>query len=783
MKSLFRILACLLFSCVFINNAHAEEKVSREQVDTLVARVLRTTLIQPEIQFIIHNNKYERDKLLCEYLSFKSLSDAMYDQMKDIPASDLKNKIHFAGTYVFFRLASDEFWRTFKKYVNEAENDKKFDYTIKDSQFSQLAEYVDEDFPELMKYALRQSVIPVYHTGIYVPKVLTIGQDKLPILLVKTLMEYFSYEEFIDSHAECLGALEKISSEYLKHWDVLVGKVYDSEMKNSVVKNSSELNRLAEYMRLSRTPLYVSNGLYRPVKEIKLKEGQYKGETYDGLPNGEGALIDKKGVKYIGTFKNGLRHGPQLVMTSGKDTVVQFWYKGKLRKDVPVSLRADGTAPEARMINGQRFGYGCYYNNVSKSTFVGFFVDGDHSGPGKIETQKYTLEGRFNRDRVYDCVVEWNNSSNTNYKKDKFVGTQNGILRKGVRHQVRADDTQKLWKGEFVDGKLDGEMAYCSISGKDTIRYNGLFAYSGMYGIGEISRDVVHKDGLREFFRYTGNIIKTRAYGEGMYELVLSDFPRNKFNINRFGVKFGSQYTEGKDTVTIKVEGTFYDNDLVEGKVYVSNGNFMMGRFADGVLVEGRMIKKYSDGSSYDGECREGKYNGYGKIVYPDGTSYEGMFEDGSPVGMEKNYMTESELANIGKQTRTYLFDNLTNKKGVASVVTAAGVKVMVREVTSVEVTCCGKFKNDIMTTGKVIVSDGTWLEGLFEDGVLIKGRGKTVDKYGTIYTGEIRNGFPHGKGECQYKDGTVFKGNFVYGNRMDGTHYTSEGRVIKVYK
>ena len=73
MKSLFRILACLLFSCVFISNAHAEEKVSREQVDTLVARVLRTTLIQPEIQFIIYDNKYERDKLICEYLSFKSL--------------------------------------------------------------------------------------------------------------------------------------------------------------------------------------------------------------------------------------------------------------------------------------------------------------------------------------------------------------------------------------------------------------------------------------------------------------------------------------------------------------------------------------------------------------------------------------------------------------------------------------------------------------------------------------------------------------------------------------
>ena len=780
MKSLFRILACLLFSCVFFSNAHAEEKVSREQVDTLVARVLRTTLIQPEIQFIIYDNKYERDKLICEYLSFKSLSDAMYDQMKDLPASELKNKIHFAGTYVFFRLMSDEFWKTFRKYVDEAEKDKRFDYTIRDSQFSRLAESVDEDFPELMKMALRQSVIPVYHTGIYVPKVLTIGQDKLPILLVKTLMEYFSYEEFMDSHAECLGVCEKLSSEYLKHWDVLVGKIYDSKMKDSVVKNSSELNRLAEYMKISRTPLYVSKGLYRPTKEMKLKVGQYKGETYDGMPDGEGTLIDKKGVKYFGAFKNGLRHGPLFVFAPEKEMVVQLWYNGKLCKDAPVSLREDGSVPEAIKINGQRFGYGCYYNNVSKSTYVGFFVDGDHSGPGKIVTSKYTLEGRFDGDRVYNCVVEWNN---TNYKSDKFVGTQNGILRQGVRCQVRTDGTQRLWKGEFVDGKLDGKMAYCSTSEKDTTRYEGLYAYGSMYGQGEISRKVVHKDGMRESFKYIGNIIKSRAYGEGAFEIVMSNFPDNKFNINRFGVKLRSQYTEGKDTVIVKAEGTFYDNDLVEGKVYVSNGNFMMGRFKDGVLVEGRMIKKYSDGSSYDGECREGKYNGYGKIVYLDGTSYEGMFEDGSPVGMERNYMAYSEVVNIGKQTKTFVFDNLANKKGVASLVTAAGVKVMVREMASVEVTCYGKFKDDIMTAGKVTVSDGTWLEGFFEDGVLIKGRGKTVDKYGTIYTGEIKNGFPHGKGECQYKDGTVFKGNFVYGNRMDGTHCTSEGELIKVYQ
>ena len=780
MKGLFRITLCVLFLCVFLGNISAEEKVSRKQVDTLVARVMRTTIVKPVIQFVINDNKYERDKLICEYLSFKSLSDAMYDQMKELPASEMKNKIHFSGSYVFFRLSSEEFWKTFRKYINEAENDKKFDFTIRDSQFAGLVKNIDENFPTLMRKALDISVVPLNHTGIYSPKVLKISQDKLPILLVKTLMEYFSYEEFMDSHAECLDVCEKIAGEFTQHSDVLMGKVYTSKMGNSVRNDNSELGRLAEYMSLSRTPMYISNGLYRPTKELKLKEGQYKGETCDGVPDGEGTLIDKKGVKYFGAFKNGLRHGPLFVFAPGKEMAVQFWHKGKLRKKVPVSLNPDGTAQETVIIDGKRSGYGYYYNSISKSTHLGFYVDGEQCGPGKITAPKYTLEGIFNGNRVQDCVIKWHGSK---HKKSTFIGTQSENLRKGVRHLVSDDGSQKFWKGEFVDDTADGEMAWCRTSENDTTRYIGLFAYGSMYGVGKIERNTVLKDGKREIFRFKGNTIKSRAYGEGSYELVLTDFPKDKFSITRFGVKLSNQYTQGKDTVTVKVEGIFYDNNLVEGKVYVSNGNFMMGRFEDGVLVEGRMIKKYSDGSSYDGVCRDGKYNGYGRITYPDGTTFEGLFEDGTPVGMKNDYeVSLSELANVGKRTEIFVFKNLSNKKGVASLIKPAGVKIMVRGQSSVEATCTGRFKDDIMTNGKVTLSDGTWLEGSFEDGVLIRGKGKTIDKYGTVYTGEIKNGFPHGTGECIYTDGTIFKGNFANGNRMAGTHYTSDGKVIKVY-
>ena len=41
MKVLYHILFCLLFTCAFLSNANAEEKVSREQVDTLWDEVKR----------------------------------------------------------------------------------------------------------------------------------------------------------------------------------------------------------------------------------------------------------------------------------------------------------------------------------------------------------------------------------------------------------------------------------------------------------------------------------------------------------------------------------------------------------------------------------------------------------------------------------------------------------------------------------------------------------------------------------------------------------------------
>ena len=182
------------------------------------------------------------------------------------------------------------------------------------------------------------------------------------------------------------------------------------------------------------------------------------------------------------------------------------------------------------------------------------------------------------------------------------------------------------------------------------------------------------------------------------------------------------------------------------------------------------------------------KFHGYGRLCYADGTVYEGKFVDGFQEGAGRINVEVSDDMPVrpdspGTIRRVFEFKDLPVQDGVARLVRAAGVKIMVRGLSEIEVTCKGTFDGEVLSQGKVTISDGNWMEGTFEDGVLIKGRGRTVDKYGTIYTGDIKDGFPHGNGKCEYSNGTWFEGKFVNGNRMQGTYYSADNKVIKIYK
>lgn len=795
---IFLALHLLFFISIPLDADGHSLSVSHRQIDTLVARCIRPYQIFSRF-YDYRAMKTEGDLLVLEYLMFRKASDALYEEMKMLSSVDVEKMIRFSGTRVFNALVSIDFWSTYQRLVKEAEEDKKFDYEIRNEQYADLPDRLKNDYAYLYFRAnalAKGSILPHtdFSTGDGWLKPLPQNvKDKLPVLLVKTLMRYITYDEFVSSGVES-GVFLAPVAEKLSDASRIFIDTKKEEKIDSVLNSPVLVEDIAEYMKLAHCELpfldFFVNNYGQFVCNLAYRKGTYTGYTCDGLPEGPGSWTDKKERTYCGNFKNGQFHGCIQVTSHGKESV-QCWYKGKLQKSVPVGRNRDGSVPEVGSIKGKKFGYGYVYNPRTRAAEEGFFVDGHLWGAGNIDTPEYTVKGSFYDDAVVNCNMVW---KGTKWKKYYFIGEKNGNLLSGAISKVSRDGSRtELYMGEFVARQQDGHGSVRISNKNDTIQYDGWYAYGQMYGEAVITRLLGRtKTAGHQKAVYEGNVFRYKPHGKGTVEIELRDIIDDSFKISRYGVRL-REYV-GQSDATIRMEGYFKDGNLVEGKVTVSNGSLMIGRFVDGRLAEGRMLKKYKDGSIYDGECRDGKYHGYGSLTYADGTVYEGLFENGCSVEKTPEYALDPDKQKKLREAlrdrrqgnddkKVFRFDGLPVEKGVVRLVHAAGVKIMVRGMSEVEVECKGRFDGETMTEGEVTVSDGNWMEGTFENGILIRGRARTLDKYGTVYVGDIRNGFPHGRGKCTYKNGTWFEGNFANGNRMQGTHYTADGEVIKVYK
>lgn len=105
-----------------------------------------------------------------------------------------------------------------------------------------------------------------------------------------------------------------------------------------------------------------------------------------------------------------------------------------------------------------------------------------------------------------------------------------------------------------------------------------------------------------------------------------------------------------KATKITYYDGSYYEGDANaqgkehgQGRIYYGNGDFLKGNFEDGDCIYAILNKK--NGDSYDGQMRDHKYHGtgklttknyeqnglfrdnrfvHGKITFTDGSSYEG---------------------------------------------------------------------------------------------------------------------------------------------------------------
>ena len=177
-------------------------------------------------------------------------------------------------------------------------------------------------------------------------------------------------------------------------------------------------------------------------------------------------------------------------------------------------------------------------------------------------------------------------------------------------------------------------------------------------------------------------------------------------------------------------DGNKYDGDFVEDK---RQGKGTYIRVTDKATYTGEWYNNVRHGygveeipskegtQRYEGEWKEDKRCGFGKILYANGDRYEGEWLDNLKHGQGKFYYTNGNFYEGGW---------LSNKKeGVGTYIFANGTRYD------------GELKND-----------------------KINGRGICHHADGETYEGEYREGKRHGRGRCVLPDGTVQDGYFENG-------------------
>ncbi len=796
MKRLF-LLLCASVACAVTSNAQ-ERKMLEDSV--IIGGISRSL-----IEHVSDADQMKADeKLLLHWSYAESVKDLSRSHLSSFTDQELVDLLAYYRTKGCRFLSSDMFYQTFlenigKAFQSESGQGQRFSVSMKDVSYGAglkplfqsilpslmpaVDEILGEDGKEISN--ARRSGLPAGHIDMLRASAEKVRGKLFDIYRISAV-DYLSkedlkaVEDFLSSpsgqkyaaYISAVGNSADFSSKQFADGffaELSAKKINTSQLRSSVV----------QYVSISREfPEYFPE-VYRGYAELTVGESGYSGETRDMKPHGKGKMTDKKGVVYEGDFKNGQRHGVITVTKPGKQPVTQFWIADKYRKEVPVGKDKNGEVPSPFEEGGRMYGYGRVSDDATKSSSYGVFIDGSLNGTGKRYVPGHVEEGEFLNGDLVDGQLTMNKGKN---EKVTYEGRMAGKCIEGTAVLTTEDDSRKeVWTGNFYDGYLEGRGHSVVSRPNDETESAGIFAYGMLYGDAVQKRDVSYGSGIHETSVYDGGFYADRYHGEGRLFMALDEIP-SQASMVRCNVSlppFNSARIE------VVMDGRFDNGAFVEGRITYSDGSWYDGKFTEVGLVQGSMRQVNQDGSVYQGACVDGVPHGEGELYAADGSVFRGEFEYGQPVKVEvPEQKTVRRVDAVRNDELTYEFNNLSTGYGKSVLIKPAGVKIMVRtNVTYLKVVCKGRFKGDQMIEGKVTMSDGNWLQGVFENGVLMEGKGKTVDKYRVVYEGEIKNGFPHGNGKCHYNDGTWFEGKFAWGNRMGGTHYSATGEVIKVYE
>jgi len=389
-------------------------------------------------------------------------------------------------------------------------------------------------------------------------------------------------------------------------------------------------------------------------------------------------------------------------------------------------------------------GRGILYNESGDIIYDGFFKKGKYDGFGKLYTQKLLkYEGFFSNG-------EYEGKGNLYY------------------------NNVKIYEGHFQNGRRHG-IGIIFNNGKKTRKLYFKNGFNSGYGIlydnnieiyfGELSNSYMPKNGK--------NITIFNDNGNKIYK---GDFVNYHYQ--------GEGILYFNDSNKIYFEGQFDKDQYVNGKLYDLECKIIyQGKFIGGKPIKGNHIKFYdlNKNLKYDGDLKDGKYHGFGKIYKKNNLYYEGNFENDTIYGKGIKYYKNGnkhiegyfdfkeyfESNNIFCYTKDYAKGFLYDYNGNFILET--------------------EFFKFIPVKGKSKILYISEKNLLFDDDIYnnkYNGNGKLYERengeYILKYDGNFLNGEIYGKGIKFYKNRQKkFEGYFELNNIFEGIYYSPKGNII----
>ena len=551
------------------------------------------------------------------------------------------------------------------------------------------------------------------------------------------------------------------------------------------------------------------------VKNMPTAAGSYTGcvENVDGIEtkHGFGKLTTRAGINYEGIFNKGKFTGTQ--MENNEKT-----YVGELVYDGNDDFQFDGEGVQYRS-NGKIF-VGTFKNgnlqdgytknsNGEMMKYVGgsvkwpekHFTVEDFQQKVQEVTEKVTMNNRMAWKEGTKVDVKYDNNVRFVGKKDK-----QGVVTFPNGAQLN------LINGNWNDGEISGDIEIQYRGGgvyKGQSKGRGTYTFDSGTSIQvEYVKDIkigtVTATGYLNINQRTGNAILTGMAGGKSYDGEIEDGKPNGYGIvtNVDGDEFHGSFENGeldgdgkeifanKDVMTgkwvrgeiqgdITIEyknGGSYEGECKGDGIYTTaNDDFFDVHYVDKTKSgyretgyidsdqSGRVVVKYDNGDSYDGEWVKHERHGHGVYTYANGVRYDGEWKEGKKDGEGEMMFKNGDVYNgEWKNDKRHGYGVLTGRDGRTKYY--------------------GKWKDDKKIDGVIedMPIDGGFYTGHMRMGgngekILREGYFKeTRTNSGSVYEGMMHDG--HLTAVKKDKDGNIEYIGQLSHDEKDGYQFNGDG-------